>query len=53
MTCGRESSNVTGETYLGKAVARKASFAKRNSFRSLNVLRFTFHEQRRESQAGC
>jgi hypothetical protein len=53
MTCGRETLNVKGETYLGKAVARKASFVKRSSFRSLNVSRFTFHEQRRESQAGC
>ena len=52
MTCGRKTLNVKRETSLGKTVARKASLVKRISFRSLNVSRFTFHEQRGRSQAG-
>jgi len=41
------------ETSLGKTVAREASFMKRISFRSVDVSRLTFHEQRGHSQAGC
>lgn len=52
MTCGRKTLNVKGETYLGKAVAQKESM-KRIVFRSLDVSRFTFHETRTQSQAGC
>ena len=52
MICRRETSNVKRETYLGKAVARKASCLKRIPFRSLDVSRFTFHDLRSHSQAG-
>ena len=38
----RETSNVKGETF----------FVGRIAFRSLDVLRFTFHEQRGYGQAG-
>jgi len=51
MTYCRETLIVKRETSLGKAVARKASFLKRISFRRLDVSRFTFHEQRGYSQA--
>jgi len=52
MTGSRETLIVKRETSLGKIVAPKASFMKRIPFRSLNVSRFTFHEQRDYSQAG-
>jgi len=52
MTYFRETLIVKRETSLGKAVAREASFVKRLSFRSLDVSRFTFHEQSGYSQAG-
>lgn len=53
MTCGRETLNVKRETSLGKAVAHEASFVRRISFRTVDVSRFTFHEQRGQSRAGC
>ncbi len=52
MTYFRETLIVKRETSLGKAIAREASFVKRLSFRSLNVSRVTFYEQRDYSQAG-
>jgi len=52
MTCGRETSNVKGETSCEKTFLRKASLMRRNLFRSFHVSRFTFHEQRGHSQAG-
>jgi hypothetical protein len=53
MTYCRETSNVKRETSLEETVAREASLVKRLSLRSLDVSRFTFHEQRGHSQAGC
>jgi len=53
MTCGRKSLNVKCETSLGKAVARETSLVKRISFRSFDASRFTLHERRGYSQAGC
>jgi hypothetical protein len=52
MTCGREASNVKGETSCEKIFLRKASLMRRILFRSFDVSRFTFHEQRGHSQAG-
>ncbi|MEO5631630.1 MAG: hypothetical protein ABIQ24_05950 [Nitrospiraceae bacterium] len=52
MTYFRETLIVKRETSLGTAIAREASFVKRLSFRSLNVSRVTFYEQRDYSQAG-
>lgn len=43
MTYGREPSNVN----------REASFVKRISFRNIGASRFTLHEQRDPSLAGC
>ena len=53
MTHCREASNVKREAYLGKTVVSKASCMKRMSFRRFDVSRFTLHEQRGYSQAGC
>jgi hypothetical protein len=52
MTYCRKTLNVKRETSLGKAVAHEASFVKRISFQTVDVSRFTFHEQRGLSQAG-
>ena len=53
MIYGRETSNVKGETSCEKIFLRKASFMWRILFRSFDVSRFTFHEQRGYTQAGC
>ncbi len=53
MTISRETLNVKREAFLGKTVVSKASCMKRMSFRSFDVSRFTLHERRGYSQAGC
>jgi hypothetical protein len=52
MTCPRETSNVKGEMSCEKTFLRKVSLMWRILFRSVDVSRFTFHEQRGYSKAG-
>jgi len=52
MTNCREALNVKRQMSFGKTIAREATFAKRISFRTIDVSRFTLHEQRSLSQAG-